>query len=80
MKYARYIFLLALLLVAVMAFGSASAQGTWTTGIDIQSLTGTNGTVVVEFYDSAGTDSGMLTDTISAFGSLNFYLPLRLPY
>jgi hypothetical protein len=75
MKLLRYIALLSVFLVAVVAIGSAGAQGVWTTGIDIQSLDGSAGNVVVEFYDTGGNPSGQLIDSISAFGSLSFYLP-----
>jgi hypothetical protein len=61
----------------VLGVSASFAQGTWNTGIDIQNLTGSEGTVVVQFYDSSGGDAGSLSSTISAWGSLNFYLPLE---
>jgi hypothetical protein len=75
MKFSRYVVVAVVMLVALMAFSLASAQGVWTTGIDIQSLSDAPGAIVVEFFDGAGNASGQLSDTITAFGSLNFYLP-----
>lgn len=76
MKRFAYILLVLTLASAFAIVGSASAEGTWNTGIDIQNLTATAGTVVVEFYDADGNSVGPpLSDTIAAWGALNFYLP-----
>jgi len=75
MKRLTYILLLVALALGFVGVGSASAQGTWNTGIDVQNLTGTAGTVTVEFYTSTGTSAGSLSDSIAAWGSLNYYLP-----
>lgn len=63
------------LLVSVLFAGPVFAQGVWNTGVDVQNLTATAGTLVVEFYDAAGTKIGSLNDTIAAWGGVNFYLP-----
>lgn len=75
MKRFSHILLLVTLAIGLIGLGSASAQGAWNSGIDIQNLTGTAGTVTVQFYDSSGGDAGSLSDSIAAWGSLNFYLP-----
>jgi hypothetical protein len=75
MRRFRYVVMLVALAVGLLSVSSASAQGVWNTGIDIQNLSGSAGTVVVQFYDDAGADVGSLTSTIVAWGSLNFYLP-----
>lgn len=75
MKRFTYTLLLVALVVGIVGVSPASAQGTWNSGIDIQNLTGTPGTVVVQFYTSAGASAGSLTAPIAAWGSLNFYLP-----
>jgi hypothetical protein len=67
--------LLVTLLVGLFGAGSVLAQGTWNTGIDIQNLTGTAGTVAVAFYNADGSPAGTLNRAITAWGSLNFYLP-----
>lgn len=63
------------LLVGVLFAGPVFAQGVWNTGVDVQNLTATAGTLVVEFYDAAGTKIGTLEDNIGPFGGVNFYLP-----
>ena len=76
MKRFIYTLFLVILVVGIFQISHASADvGTWTTGIDIQNLTGTGGTLVVQFYTSTGGDAGSLSDTIDAWGSLNYYLP-----
>ncbi len=75
MKRFRYLILFAVLVISLLAFSFAQAQGSWTTGIDIQNLTGGKGAVVVKFYDASGNAAGTLSDTIGGFGSLNFYIP-----
>jgi len=69
--------LLVTIVVGLFGAGSVFAQGTWNTGIDIQNLTGTAGTVTVAFYNADGSDAGSLNSAIDAWGSLNFYLPLE---
>lgn len=69
--------LLVTIVVGLFGAGSVLAQGTWNTGIDIQNLTGTAGTVTVEFYNADGSSAGSLNSGIDAWGSLNFYLPLE---
>lgn len=69
--------LLVTIVVGLFGAGSVLAQGTWNTGIDIQNLTGTAGTVTVEFYNADGNSAGSLDSGIDAWGSLNFYLPLE---
>jgi len=65
-------------LLASVLFGApVLAQGTWNTGIDVQNLSDTAGTLVLEFYDGSGTSIGTLTDGIGAWGGVNFYLPLE---
>jgi len=73
-RLSRTLFLV-VLAVGLIGISFASAQGTWNTGIDIQNLTGTAGTVAVEFYNSDGSSAGSLSDSIAGWGSLNFYLP-----
>jgi hypothetical protein len=63
------------LLATVLTVGPVSAQGVWNTGIDVQNLSGTDGTLVVAFYNANGDNIGNLEDTISAWGGVNFYLP-----
>ena len=75
MKRLSRILFLVVLAVGLIGISSASAQGTWNTGIDIQNLTGTAGTVTVEFYNSDGSSAGSLSESIAGWGSLNFYLP-----
>lgn len=71
-KKTAFIVLL-VLLVSVVSFASVSAATN--TGVDVVNLSNTTGTVVVEFFDSAGVSQGQVSDTIAAFGSLNFYIP-----
>jgi hypothetical protein len=75
MKRVTFVAVLVALVVSLLGITSASAQGVWNSGIDIQNLTGTAGTVTVQFYTDAGGDAGSLSSAISAWGSLNFYLP-----
>jgi len=75
MKRIAYVFVIVALLAGFANIRPAAAQGTWNTGIYIQNLTATAGTVTVYFYTSTGADAGNLSDAITAWGSLNFYLP-----
>lgn len=72
----RYLgFTVFLTLILVLA-GFASVSASTNTGIDIVSLSSSSGTVTVEFFNANGTSAGTLpASTISAFGSLNFYIP-----
>lgn len=75
MKRVLFVSLLVVLIGGLLGLAPAMAQGTWNTGIDIQNLTGTAGTVSVQFYTSTGADAGTLNSTIAGWGSVNFYLP-----
>jgi hypothetical protein len=75
MKRFAYVLLVVALLTGFVNTRPAAAQGTWNTGIDVQNLTATDGTVTVYFYTSTGADAGNLSDPITAWGSLNYYLP-----
>jgi hypothetical protein len=70
-------FLLVTVAMMLVGVNPASAQGTWNTGIDIQNLSATGGTVMVEFYTSAGASAGSISGSIDAWGSLSFYLPTQ---
>lgn len=65
------------LLIGMLAAVPAMAQGTWNTGVDVQNLTDTSGTLTIEFYNDVGTSIGSLTEPIEAWGGINFYLPLE---
>lgn len=66
--------LMAVLLLALVTFSNAAAA--FNTGIDVVSLSSSSGTVTVEFFNADGTSAGTLpASTISAFGSLNYYIP-----
>ncbi len=67
-----FVVLLATLLLLVNMVAAFAAVNT---GLDIVNLEDTAGTVVVEFYQADGTSGGSLSESISALGSLNFYLP-----
>ncbi len=75
MKRKSLVVLVAVLAISVFALIPAFAQGTWTTGIDVQNLSGTAGTVTVEFFDNNGDSAGTLPSPITSFGGVNFYLP-----
>jgi hypothetical protein len=75
MKRLFYVLLVVALVTGFVNTRPAAAVGTWNTGIDVQNLTGTAGTVTIYFYTGAGADAGNLSDPIAAWGSLNFYLP-----
>ncbi len=76
MKRNKIVSLIALtLIMSLLVLASVSAQGTWTTGIDIQNLSSASGNVIVTFYDSAGNSAGSVSDSISSFGGLNVYVP-----
>lgn len=67
--------LAALSLVAVSAANNASAfQFSYTSGFQVQNLSGSVANIVVTFYDAAGNVSGSgISDTIPANGSKNYY-------
>lgn len=74
----KKMFLVTLLVVmtsGLILVSPTSAQGVWNTGIDVQNISASAGTVVVEFYRSDGSSAGSLSKAISAWGGLNFYLP-----
>lgn len=72
-KHLGFTIILALLLTLASFANAAAAVNT---GIDIVSLSNSTGTVTVEFFNADGTSAGTLpADTISAFGSLNYYIP-----
>jgi len=73
-RRAGLVFFLVLAAVAAVAVPTF-AQGVWNTGVDVQNISASAGTLVVEFYDSAGATIGTLSDTIDAWGGVNFYLP-----
>lgn len=75
MKNKSLVLLVVVLAISAFVLVPAYAQGSWTTGIDVQNLTSTSGSVVVEFFQSDGTSAGTLSNSISGFGGLNFYLP-----
>jgi hypothetical protein len=75
MKKILYSLLLVSLMVGLCGLSTALAQGSWNTGIDVQNLSGDPGELVVTFYDGDGVEVGSLSDTIGAWGSLNYYLP-----
>jgi hypothetical protein len=68
-------FATAIVIMGMLVTTTVSAQGSWSTGIDIQNLTSSSGTVVIDFYDSTGYRIGTLTRTISGWGGINVYLP-----
>lgn len=75
MKKRYFGFTLFLTLIFVLA-GFASVSAATNTGIDIVSLSSSSGTVTVEFFNADGSPAGTLpASTISAFGSLNYYIP-----
>ncbi|MBK8904968.1 MAG: hypothetical protein IPM53_27560 [Anaerolineaceae bacterium] len=66
--------LMVVLILALASFSNAAAA--FNTGIDIVSLSSSSGTVTVEFFNADGSSAGTLpASTISAFGSLNYYIP-----
>ena len=74
MKNKRVVFIM--LIVAIISlFSFASAMAATNTGIDVVNLSGSAGVVTVEFFDGSGNSQGTVSDNISSFGSLNFYVP-----
>ncbi|MBE2220668.1 MAG: hypothetical protein IAF02_03960 [Anaerolineae bacterium] len=72
----KVIFLFVLILIlSLLVLSPISAQGTWTTGIDVQNTANSAGTVSIIFYDSAGNNAGSVSDSITAYGSLSVYVP-----
>lgn len=74
MKKKQFV-LIVVLAVVMSLFSFAAASAATNTGIDVVNLSGTAGNVVVEFFDATGASQGTVSDSISAFGSLNFYIP-----
>ncbi len=73
-KYLGFMTLIAALVLTLVSYSNAAAA--FNTGIDIVSLSSSSGTVTVEFFNSDGSSAGTLpASTISAFGSLNYYIP-----
>lgn len=76
MKKLYVTFGVVLIVILTLAGVVNAFSGTWNSGVDVQNLTGSVGTVAVEFYSADGTSVGSLANnTIAAWGSLNFYLP-----
>ena len=72
-RYFGFTLMTALCLLLV-SFANATAA--INTGIDVVSLSSSSGTVTVELFNSDGSSAGVLpASTISAFGSLNYYIP-----
>lgn len=63
------------LAVLIGLFSFAAASAATNTGIDVVNLSNTAGTVSVAFYAEDGTSPGSVSEAISAFGSVNFYIP-----
>lgn len=63
------------LTIIIGLFGFTNASAATNTGIDIVNLSNSSGTVSVAFYDATGNSPGSVSETISAFGSVNFYIP-----
>jgi len=74
MKLFRILLVLAL---AFGAFGLASSAKagafTYTTGIQVQNLEGTDASITVAYYDQAGTQVAAPTDTVPANGSVTYF-------
>jgi len=60
-----------ILLLSIVSAASAALN----TGIDVVNLSGTAGAVVIEFFDDTGASAGSVSDTVPAFGGVNFYIP-----
>jgi hypothetical protein len=75
--------LVALLAVGVGAQGveSTQAPGLWSSSINIQNVGAGAATVVIKFYNAAGTEalSYTVTPTIAAGGSRSLYVPTDIP-
>ena len=77
MKRIAYLILVTTLVAGFVNTRPVAAQGTWTTGIDIENLTGTAGNVTVHYFTSTGADAGSVSSSIDAWGAVNFYLPTQ---
>jgi len=66
-------------MMLVLAFaavpGAGAQQGiTWTTGIQVQNLAGTQAAITLTFYDStSGNQAGTTSDTVAASGSKTYF-------
>ena len=71
-KRVMFVVVLALL-IGLLSFATAFAATT--TGIDVVNLSNSAGSVVVTFYAADGSSPGSVSENISAFGAVNFYIP-----